>query len=125
MQHYAHFVENFKSSDNSRQKLALPTNQGYEFIPISNIIRCEGDGNYIRVFLTEGRPILASRRLKEIEDLLDKHRFFRIHRSHLINLDFIQKYQRGEGGIVKMTDGSELNVSRSRKESLLAVLKAR
>lgn len=123
-QRYLTFLENYRSEDKDLQKLALPTHQGYKFIPIQEIIRCEGDGNYIRVYLLEGRPILASRRLKEVEDLLDNYRFLRIHRSHLINLRFVQQYQRGEGGIVKMVDGSELNVSRSRKEALLASLRA-
>ncbi|RRB04125.1 LytR/AlgR family response regulator transcription factor [Larkinella rosea] len=103
------------------QKIALPTNQGFEMVPIEAIIRCEADNNYTHVLLKAGKPLLVSRTLKEIEELLDGSSFLRVHQSHLINLNEILRYIRGEGGYVVMSDNSSVPVSRSRKEVLLNV----
>lgn len=124
LERYQNLIDNRQASDKDHQKLAIPTSQGYLFLPIKTILRCEGDGNYIRIFTREGKVILATKRLKEVEDLLGQHRFLRIHRSHLVNLDYVVQYHRGEGGIVQMTDGTEINVARSRKDILLSMLKA-
>ncbi|GAB3923675.1 LytR/AlgR family response regulator transcription factor [Larkinella terrae] len=103
------------------QKIALPTNQGFEMVPIEAIIRCEADNNYTHVILKTGKPLLVSRTLKEIEELLEGSSFLRVHQSHLINLNEILRYIRGEGGYVVMSDTSSVPVSRSRKEILLSV----
>ncbi|MFK7923748.1 MAG: LytR/AlgR family response regulator transcription factor [Bacteroidia bacterium] len=123
-EHYQNLIENFLVPEKESQKLAIPTQEGFRFIPINTIIRCESEGNYIWVFTKDGNSILATRLLKDVEDLLETHRFMRIHRSHLINLDYVLQYQRGDGGIVKLTDGTELSVSRARKDALLNMLKA-
>jgi two-component system, LytTR family, response regulator len=103
------------------QKIALPTLEGFELVPLEAIIKCESDSNYTHVFLKAGKKLLVSRTLKEIEELLKDHPFLRVHHSHLINLNEIVQYVRGEGGYVVMSDGSSVNVSRSRKEALLKV----
>jgi two-component system LytT family response regulator len=103
------------------QKIALPTLEGFELVPLEAIIKCESDSNYTHVFLKDGKKLLVSRTLKEIEELLKDHPFLRVHRSHLINLNEIVQYVRGEGGYVVMSDNSSVNVSRSRKEALLKV----
>jgi two-component system LytT family response regulator len=103
------------------QKIALPTLEGYELVPLVNIIQCESDSNYTYVYLKNGKKIVVSRSLKEIEELLEGHSFLRIHYSHLVNLNEIIRYVRGEGGYVVMSDNTTVNVSRSRKEILLKV----
>ncbi|WP_020595757.1 LytR/AlgR family response regulator transcription factor [Spirosoma panaciterrae] len=102
-----------------RQKIALPTAHGFDVIPTDTIVRCEADDNYTHVVLKTGKSLLVSRTLKEIEELLAGEGFLRIHQSHLINLDELQRYIRGEGGYVVMSDNSSVPVSRSRKEVLL------
>ncbi|MBN8821599.1 MULTISPECIES: LytTR family DNA-binding domain-containing protein [unclassified Spirosoma] len=102
-----------------RQKIALPTAHGFDVIPTDIIIRCEADDNYTHVVLKTGKSLLVSRTLKEIEELLAGDGFLRVHQSHLINLDELQRYIRGEGGYVIMSDNSSVPVSRSRKEVLL------
>ncbi|GAB4326114.1 MAG: LytTR family DNA-binding domain-containing protein [Bacteroidales bacterium] len=104
------------------EKIALPTFEGILFVRISDIVRCESDNNYTRFFLNDKREILVSRTLKEYDELLSPYRFFRIHKSHLINLDYLEKYRKGEGGSVIMEDGAELEVSRRRKEDFMAAL---
>jgi two-component system LytT family response regulator len=104
-------------------KIALPTLNGYLFVQIKDIIRCESDNTYTTFFTTDKRKILVSRTLKDVEQMLEEHRFFRVHNSHLINLDFVSEYFKGEGGQVKLTDGAVIDVSRRRKEEFLRLLR--
>lgn len=104
-----------------RQKIALPSLEGFELVPMDAILRCESDSNYTNVHLKNGRQILVSRTLKEIEELLDGRSFLRVHHSHVVNLNEIERYVRGEGGYLIMSDQSSVTVSRSRKEALLTV----
>ncbi|MBS1765234.1 MAG: response regulator transcription factor [Bacteroidetes bacterium] len=105
------------------QKIGLTSGEGLEFIEIKNILRCEADGKYTSVFLTDGKKLLVSKNLKEFEDLLTENNFFRIHHSHLVNLDYIKKYQSGRGGYVVMSDGSTITVSQRKKDDFLSSLK--
>ena len=104
------------------QKIALPTFEGYELVPINNILYCCAESNYTRIILKETGKILISRTLKEIEELLEGQDFLRIHHSYLINLKEIVRYVRGEGGYVVMSDNAPIAVSRSRKGALLKIL---
>lgn len=104
-------------------KVALPTFKGYIFLPVKDIIRCQSDNTYTTFFTTDKRSIIVSKTLKDCEQLLVGLGFFRVHNSHLINMEYISEYIRGEGGIVKMTDGSHIDVSRRRKEEFLQLLK--
>lgn len=103
------------------QKIALPSLEGFELVQLEAILRCESDSNYTYVFLKNGRKILVARTLKEIEELLDGHSFLRVHHSHVVNLNEIERYVRGEGGYLIMSDNSSVTVSRSRKDALLKV----
>jgi len=102
--------------------LAVPTMEGLLFIGIQDIIRCESDDKYTKIFLADKKMILASRTLGDFEELLAPHGFFRIHKSYLINLSHLKKYLRGEGGQVIMADGSTLDVSRRKKEELMELV---
>ena len=100
-------------------KLALPTMEGLQMVTIDSIINCESDGNYTIVLLKNKQKLVVSRTLKDIEGLLDEHPFARVHHSYLVNLNEIEKYVKGEGGYLVMSNGSTIDVSRSKKESLL------
>ncbi len=103
-------------------KIALPTMEGLQMIPIDSIISCESESNYTVLALKNKQKIVVSRTLKDIEELLEDHSFARVHHSHLVNLNEINKYVKGEGGYLLMTDGSTIDVSRSKKELLLKKL---
>ncbi len=106
--------------DTGFKKIAVPTVEGFELIPADQILRCEADDNYTHLILKNKKKIVASRTLKEVEEQLQEFSYFvRIHHSYLVNINEVTKYVRGEGGYVIMTDGSTVNVSRKRKESLL------
>ncbi|GAO42574.1 LytR/AlgR family response regulator transcription factor [Flavihumibacter petaseus] len=113
-------LEQVNGRNNPFTKLAVPTTDGFELIPANDIIRCEADDNYTYLFLRNNKKVVASRTLKDIEEQLKPFScFLRVHHSFLVNLNEIVKYTRGEGGYLSMSDGSTVNVSRSRKESLL------
>jgi len=110
-------LENLKTGLPSR--LAIPTSDGMEYINPKDIIRIEADRAYSWFYITGNRKMLVSKNLKEFQDLLSDRYFFRPHNSHLINLKYVRKYVRKEGGFIEMTDGSEIPVSRSRKDLFL------
>jgi two-component system LytT family response regulator len=103
-------------------KIALPTTEGLQMVPMDTIISCSSDSNYTIFSLKGKQKIVVSRTLKEIEELLDEYSFIRVHHSYLVNLDEVKKYIRGEGGYLLMSDGSSIDVSRSKKEFLLKKL---
>lgn len=107
-------------------KIALPVSDGLLFVEVSNIAMLEADGAYTLVYLADGSKLLVSKKLKFFEDLLAKRKnFFRIHRSHLINLNFVKKYNRLES-FIQMDNGLSMPVSKDRKkefEDSLAVIR--
>ena len=111
-------MENLKSASPSR--LAIPTSDGMEYLNPKDIIRIEADRSYSWFFLAGNRKILVSKNLKEFQDILDGRSFFRPHNSHLINLKYVRKYIRKEGGYIEMQDSSQIHVSRNRKDLFLA-----
>lgn len=101
------------------QKIAVPTWEGLEFILIKNVVRIESSSNYSRLFFVNGESLLVTKQLKEFEELLVPFRFCRVHNVHLINLNYVKKYIRGEGGSVIMENGDEIDVSRRKKDDFL------
>jgi two-component system LytT family response regulator len=100
-------------------KIALPTMEGLQMIAVESIISCEADDNYTTLKLKNNKKIVLSCTLKVIEELLEDHSFIRVHRSFVVNLYEIEKYIKGDGGYLVMSDGSEILISRNKKEELL------
>ncbi len=109
-----------------RQKLgdrvALPTMEGLQIIPSDEIYYCESDGGYTHFFLTNGKTVLISKTLKEVEEVLESKGFCRVHHGYLINLRYVQRYLRGDGGEVVMANNKTLPVSRNKKQEFLNFL---
>jgi len=91
-------------------------------VAVDSIIHCASDSNYTILTLKDQQKVVASRTLKEIEELLEDYSFALVHHSNVVNLNEVCKYIKGEGGYLVMSDGSSVNVSRSRKETLLKKL---
>lgn len=108
-----------KSQDN---KIAIPVRDGFEFVVIKNILRIESSSSYSHIFFADGKSILVTKLLKDFEELLTPYHFFRVHNSHLINLNYIKKYLRGEGGQVLMDNGELIDVSRRKKDEFMHLL---
>ncbi|TMI61286.1 MAG: response regulator transcription factor [Bacteroidetes bacterium] len=115
-------MEKLKQNSNPASKIALPTMEGLQMIPIETIVSCESDDNYTEIKLKGGKKLLVTRSLKEIEEILEQHSFIRVHRSYLVNLNEIEKYIKGEGGYLVMSDGTSIDVARNKKEILLKKL---
>ncbi|AEV98394.1 DNA-binding response regulator [Niastella koreensis] len=113
-------LKQIRNKDHQFNKIALPTAEGFELVPADQVVRCEADDNYTHLYLKNKTKITACRTLKEVEEQLHDFTFFiRVHHSHVVNLNEVTKYIRGEGGYLVMSDSSSVNVSRSRKEALL------
>lgn len=107
---------------NDNQRIALPTAEGIHFVQMTDIIQCESLGSYTKFHLVKGPPIVVSRLLKEYEEILDNYYFFRVHQSNIVNLEHIKRYVKGDGGQVWMSDNTEIEVSRRRKDEFLSLL---
>jgi two-component system, LytTR family, response regulator len=118
-----HLLNNLAATNPASEKLALPTATGFLFARIDEIIRLESSNSYSTIFTKDRQQIVVSRTLKECEELLSDKGFLRVHQSHMINLRFIKKYIKGEGGTVELEDGTSVEVSRRKKEEFLAALR--
>jgi two-component system LytT family response regulator len=107
------------SLDQSKTQLIIPEVEGFSVVKLSEMVRCEGSRNYTDFFLVNGKKLTASKSLKEFEEVLGEHGFIRIHKSHIINIYHVEKYVKGRGGELQMTDGNLLPVSREKKDLLM------
>jgi len=115
-------LDTIKSPSSDTKKIVLSTSEGMHIVDIDNIIRCESEDYYTKFFLKEGKMIMVSKTLKENEELLTEYNFIRPHKSHLINLKYVKSFMRMDGGSIVMTDGSQVPVSRRKREQILDVL---
>lgn len=104
---------------NGDTRLTLPTASGYELVDVSDIIRCRGEGNYTEFFTVNNKKYLVSQHLKKFEKKLTQNGFYRVHKSHLINISFVKGFTRGKGGFVMLSDGSKINISYRRKSEFI------
>ena len=112
-------IDNIQRKGELINKIALPSMEGLQFVNLDDIIYCESLDNYTQFYLLDGRRIMVSKTIKYFEEALDESRFYRVHRSNIINLKYIDKYVKGEGGYVVMKQGQRIPVSRRRKDSFL------
>lgn len=103
-----------------KKQLAISTLEGIYFATLDEIIHIDADSSYTRIYLSTGDMIMSSKPLKYFEELLEDYDFVRVHQSHIINLKLIRRYVRGDGGQVIMMNGKEIEVSRRKKDDLLA-----
>jgi two-component system LytT family response regulator len=115
-------LHNLEAKDGKSKKIMVPTSKGYEMLNVADITRCESHINYTTIYLNDHQKILVSKTLKEFEELLSGHNFFRVHNSHLINLSCIKRYHKGKGGSIILFDNTEIEVSTRRKDDLLKLL---
>lgn len=104
-------------------KLVLPASHGFEVLVFDELIRLEAEGYYTKVFIKDGKNKLISRTLKDFEDSLPKDRFFRTHKSHLINLKYVKEYSNSGGAYITMIDGSKVELSRRKSAEFILKIK--
>ena len=103
-------------------RISVRTSEGVHLFDPQEIIRCEGDGNYTRFYLTDGRHVIVSRTLKDFDVLLEPRGFLRVHRSHLVNPVFVRMFMNRDGGILLLDNGDEVPVSQRSKQEVLSML---
>jgi two-component system LytT family response regulator len=108
-----------KTGNPSEMRLCLPTLKGFIVLKLEEIIYCEAERSYTVFHLDNGKTVTVSKPLLEYDQLLRDTSFLRIHKSFLVNLLHVKEYQRGEGGIVILSDGAEIEVSRRKKDEFL------
>ncbi len=121
LQHITNLLRNIKQPP-TEQKIALPQREGYEFVEVSTIIYCEAGGAYTKLFIQDKKPMLVSKSLGDVEELLPPEIFQRIHHSILVNVSYISQFLRTDGGYVVLSNGEKLSVSKTKKEMLMARL---
>jgi len=106
-------------------KIAVSTFDGFIIIPINEIIYCHASSNYTEFHLTNNKCILSSYTLKQYDEILNAQSFFRAHRSYLINMAHVKIYKKGDGGVIVMSNGEEIELSRTHKMEFLHLLNIR
>jgi two-component system LytT family response regulator len=112
-------LENFKQKNEGPKKIAVSSSEGISILKVSDIVRCESSSNYTNFHMKDGSRIMVSKTLKEFDSALSDHNFERIHKSHLVNMEFVKKYITNDGGFLILEDGTRLPVSNRKKDELL------
>lgn len=115
-------LENIRIPDREPPKIILSTSEKIHVVKVEDIIRCESDNYYTQFFFKDGKKLLVSKTLKENEELLSEYNFLRPHKSHLINALYIESFNKRDGGTILMMDGSEVPVSRRKKEKIMEII---
>ncbi|MCU0429149.1 MAG: LytTR family DNA-binding domain-containing protein [Cytophagaceae bacterium] len=113
-------MENLKQNGMQQRQLVLPVLEGFEIVRIQDIIRCQANDNFTDFYFVNNKKLMICRTLKFYEDLLSDSGFMRIHKSHLINIQYVKKYIKGKYGTVIMSDNAEVDISPNKKEEFLS-----
>ena len=112
-------IENMDFGSSEYRKIAFPTETGFEFVKVNSILYCEAESNYTKVVFLEGKKITLSKTLKTVEELLPSDIFKRIHRSYLVNKNYINRFNNTNDYFVELTNGESLPVSVRKKEDFI------
>jgi two-component system LytT family response regulator len=119
----AKYLQQLQPPAKANTKVSLPVQDGYLFLDSSDIIRCQGSGSYSWLYLKSGKKLMISMRLKECGDVLPSDHFFRVHNSHIININYVSRYVKGRGGYVVLQDETAVEVAVSRKDEFLELIR--
>jgi two-component system, LytTR family, response regulator len=117
-------LTNVRDFSEHLKKIVLKTSESIYIIDVQDIISCESDSSYTKFALLDGRKIMVSRVLKEYDEMLNGSGFFRVHKSHLVNINHIDRFNKTEGGYLVMKDGSNIPVSQRKREKIISLLES-
>ncbi|TDE13879.1 LytR/AlgR family response regulator transcription factor [Dyadobacter psychrotolerans] len=101
------------------EKIALPYQNGVTFVNLNDILYCEADDNYARFHLANGDKLLASKTLRDVQEILEERHFLRVHRQFIVNLNQIKKLVKGGSNYLIMSSGQSIPVARNQRERLM------
>ena len=119
LRHINSLLKYIDQNKRSLKRVALPLGDGLLFFDLADVIHCESESNYTTMYLATGQKMVVTKTLKDIETLFEGNDFFRIHHSHLVNMNHIRKYVRGNAGYLVMSNGASITVARSKKQEFL------
>lgn len=119
---FEHLFNNLSGKNPLDKTIALSASDGISFVKMSDILRVEANGRYAKFYLLNKETIVVSKTLGDFEEILSANQFFRIHDSSIINLNHVKKYIRGDGGTVLLSDNTELDVARRRKDEFVKLM---
>ncbi|HUX55179.1 MAG TPA: LytTR family DNA-binding domain-containing protein [Williamwhitmania sp.] len=115
------FMANIQGVTPELKKIVLKTAESIHLVNVKDIIRCESSSNYTLFFFTDNTKLLVSKTLKEFDEMLSPYGFFRAHQSHLINLNFLDRYDKAEGGTLILKDKSSIPLAVRKREQLMKI----
>jgi len=118
---YSTLKENLKG-EKVLKRLVLPTSDNLHLVSVPDIIRAEADSNYTKFIIADGQKIMVSRTIKEFDNLLSGSGMIRVHQSHLVNIAFVDKYVKRDGGYLHLKDGSKVPVSQNLRKQVIAAI---
>lgn len=116
------FLNNLDTINIAQKKIVLKTSDSIHLVNLGNIVRCEADTNYTWVYIHEQPKILISKPLKHFEELLDEYGFFRVHQSHLVNLNYFNRIDKIDGGILILNDNTSIPIAVRKRDMLYQLL---
>lgn len=116
-------LDNIKTLQAGNRKLVLPLMEGFEVVRLSEILYCQADDNFTCFYFTNGKKALICRSLKHYEKTLDEFGFCRVHRSYMVNLEYVKRYIKGKGGSIILENGKEIIVSNTKKATFIKRLR--
>jgi two-component system LytT family response regulator len=116
------FLREQLETGEKKTKIALSTAEKIQVFQLSDIVRCESDVNYTQFFFKDGSKLLVTKTLKYFDQLLSESGFYRVHQSHLINLDHVKEYQKNDGGYILMQNNTQIPISSRKKAEVVKVL---
>jgi two-component system LytT family response regulator len=114
--------ENLKNIDKQHKKIILKTTENVYLLNLQDLITCESDDNYTRVYTTGGEKILVSKTLKDYEEMLSGCGFYRVHKSYLINLAHIKRFEKQEGGYIILTNDLKIPVASRKRDEMMELM---
>ncbi|RAV29557.1 LytR/AlgR family response regulator transcription factor [Sinomicrobium soli] len=123
-QEIARLLKHLKDGEVLKNKIAIPTAEGLEFIEIPSIVYCQSQSNYTTIYTDDGRSLVISRTLKEVEKSLKKFLFARVHQSYLVNPNYMEKYSRNDGGYLVMTNKKRIPISNSKRNVIIDIFES-
>ncbi len=115
--------QSYMNNPNAFTKMSISALDGIYFVNIKDIVRFEAEDNYTHIFLQSEERITASKTIKAYEDMLTPFNFYRVHKRHVINLNYMRKFVKGDGGYLIMDDGMKIEVSRRRRPAFMEQMK--
>ncbi|MCL1936925.1 MAG: LytTR family DNA-binding domain-containing protein [Candidatus Azobacteroides sp.] len=115
-------LDNFHEPRPEKRQVILPTLDGFEVVKMENMVHLQGNGNFTNIYLKDKSKKMVCRFLRHFEEILPPP-FIRVHRSHIINVDYVKSYHKNSGGYVTLEDGSEIEISPAYKEHFLQIFR--